>query len=253
MADYAYGVRLNSEGGTTAFGASAENVRILPEVAPGLRGQPTTIANRHGQTLAGRTFYDSYDFVLELTLATDNLDTGTVVYTARSAMLKRLTNPYERVWLTRTAPYQGIVELPILVRRPIQTGNPRQRLMVPCRALAPFWRSTTVTFSAVNPVSGVTVGGDAPIGDGVFVFSGGTDQVLTHTTSGDTMTIAGSSTPAVTVDQSGDAITVKVSAAHADAKMSASEPWGIELRPGANAFTLSGGGTVTFTGRNQWL
>jgi hypothetical protein len=252
MVDYAYGIRLDSEGSATAIGTAADNVRIIPEVAGGIRGRPTTIANRHGQTAPTRSFIDSYDFIVEVTLAYAVPETGTTVYTNRSTVLKRFLHHLERVWLTRTAPYQGTVEIPIMVTRPIRTGNPRHRLMIPCRALDPFWRDTSVTFSAVNPVSGVTVGGDAPIADGVFVFSGYNGAaLLTHTTSGDTITVNTDTTAnAVTVDLG--AGTVKQSAAHVDGVATMAEPWGIELQPGSNTFTLSNG-TATFTGRDKWL
>jgi hypothetical protein len=248
MVDYAYGIRLDSEGSTTAIGSAADNVRILPEVSGNVRARPTIVANRHGQRAPTRAFIDSYDFVVEVTLAGED----TTVYTNRSTVLKRFLHHLERVWLTRTAPYQGTVEIPIIVTRPVRTGNPRQRLMIPCRALDPFWRDTSVTFNAVNPVSGVTVGGDAPIGDGVFVFSGfNGSTVLTHTTSGDTSTVNTDTTVnAVTVDVGLG--TVKQLGAHVDSVMTAAEPWLIELQPGANAFTLSNG-SVTFTGRDKWL
>jgi len=250
--DYAYGLRLDSEGSATAFGAAAGNVRILPEVAGAGRANPSTIANRHGSVQESRLFIDSYDFVVEITLSYGTPELPANVYENRSTILERFNNPYEKKWLTRTAPHQGTVEQLITVLRPIRTGNPRHRLMIPCRALEPFWRDTSVTHNAVNPVSGITVGGDAPIADGVFVFTGGTNQALTHTTSGETITLTGSSTPAITVDLSGPAITVQQSAANVDSVVTGSAPEMIELRPGSNAFTLSGGGSVSFTGRDKW-
>ena len=37
------------------------------------------------------------------------------------------------------------------------------------------------------------------------------------------------------------------------ANFDAADPWWMEVVRGANAFTLSGGGAVTLTGRDKWL
>lgn len=253
LGTYQYGVRLNSEGSPTAFGAAVDTVRINPEVHPALRSQPSQPASQHGEVVVARGFYKAYNFVLEVDLSYGNPEQASTVYANKGTILERLTHPYEQVWLTRTAPDQGAVEIPIIVLREPVTSTPRHRLRIPCRALTPFWRDQAVTFSGVNPVSGVTVGGTAPIGDGVFVFSGTNGvQRLTHTTTGDYIELdTNTTTNAVTVDCGQK--TIKQLGAHLDGVDDIPEPWFIELRPGSNAFTLSGGGSCTFTGRDQYL
>ena len=251
--DYAYGVRLDSEGSGTAFGTDVDDARIPNETGPPFRVRPVVISNRHGEATPDRLFYASYDFIFEVTLAYGTPNLPATVYSNKSSVTSRLLHHLETVWLQRTAPHQGDVEIPILIRRPPRSGNPPHRFRFSCRTKSPFWRDQALTHNAVNPVSGVTNGGDAPIADGVFVLSGGTNQVLTHTATGSTITIVGSSTPAVTIDQSGTAITVKQSGSHADGLAQMGDPWGIELQPGSNAFTLTGGGSATFSGRDKWL
>lgn len=251
--DYLYGIRLDSEGSGTAIGANADNVRILPEQHAPQRGRPSTIANRHGQTSVAREFFSSFDFVLEVLLSYGTPELPENFYANRSNVLERIMHHLEQVWLQRTAPDQGAVEIPIKVMRPPRSGTPRHRLTIPCRALDPFWRDQAVTFSAVNPALGVTVGGDAPIGDAVLVVSGGTGvQRLTHDNSTDYIELDFTTTPAVTIDLG--ARTVKQSGGHVDnAVTDQKEPWGIELQPGANPFTVAGTGTWTLTARDKWF
>ena len=159
----------------------------------------------------------------------------------------------ERVWLTRTAPEQGDVEIPVVVTRPPQTSNPRHRLRIPFRTLDPFWRDRAVSFNGVDAAGGFLVGGSAPVGDAVLVFDGaGATATLTHTDTGDTVTIAtDTTTNAVTVD-CGDR-SVEQLGAPVDGIMTASEPWLIELLADqANSFTVSSG-SVTVTGRDKWF
>ncbi len=251
--DYAYGIRLDSEGSPTALAAISTNVRILPEEFAGQRARPSRQANRHGTILESRTFYDSFNFILQVDLDYGNPEDPDTVYANLSTLLKRINANTERVWVTRTAPDYGDVEIPIVVIRGPKTSNPRHRLRIPCRALDPFWRDRAVTFSAVNPVSGVTPAGSAPIGDAVLVFSGAaTAAILTHTDTGDTITITANTTVnAVTVDC--EDRSVIQSGAPADGVMTADKPWLLELLPDQlNSFTVSSG-SVTLTARDKWF
>lgn len=250
--DYAYGVRHDSEGSGTAIGTAADDVRILPEVSPGLRGRPAVISNRHGTALAGRVPYSSYDFILEVTLSYGTPELPANVYQNRSTVLKRLVHHRETVWLQRTAPHQGTVEIPIRVLRGVRTGNPRHRLMVPCRTLEPFWRDTSVTHSATAIGSGITNGGDAPIGDGVLSFSGTNGvQRATNTTTGEWVELnANTTATAIAVNLGSGSVTQGGS--DVDSVMTSGDPWLIDVDPGANSFSLTGGGACTFTGRDKW-
>lgn len=251
--DYAYGTRYDSEGADTAFGSTATMVRILPEVYAAQRARPSVIASQHGSVVDSRRFYDSFNFILQVDASyggpPDDPDT---LMANIGTILKRMNSNIEKVWLTRTAPDQGAVEIPIIVLRSPQTANPRHRLRIPCRALDPFWRDQAETFDQ-DPLTDVAVSGSAPIGDAVLVFSGAAvAATLTHLQSGDTITITANTTVnAVTVDCG--ARTVKQLGAHVDGVMTASEPWLLELVPDfTNTFTLSSG-AVNIVARDKWL
>ena len=254
--NYDYGIRLDSEGSPTALAPISTMVRILPEVFAKQRARPSVVANAHGSVLASRTFYDSFNFVLQIDADYGTPELPATVYDNIATILSRINHNLERVWLTRTAPSQGAVEIPIVVLREPRTGNPRHRLMIPLRSLEPFWRDQAVTFSAVDPTAGVTTTGSGPIPDAVLVFSGaGTAATLTHTDTGDTVTITADTTVnAVTVDCG--VRTVKQLGAHADALLTdtaTSQPWFIELLAGQlNSFTVSSG-TVALTARDRFL
>ncbi len=254
--DYQYGIRLDSEGSPTALATVSTMVRILPEVYAKQRARPSVVANTHGSIMESRTFYDSFNFILQVDADYGTPDSPTTVYANIATLLGRANDHLQRVWLTRTAPDQGAVEIPFIVLREPRTSNPRHRIQIPCRALEPFWRDQAVTFAAVDPTAGVTTLGSAPIPDAVLVFSGaGTAAVLTHTDTGDTITITGDTTVnAVTVDCG--ARTIKQLGAHADALLTntpTSRPWFIELlRDQLNNFTVSSG-AVTLTARDRWL
>ncbi len=250
--DYQYGIRLDSEGSPTAFAGAVSMERILPEVFAAQRARPSRVANRHGTVLESRTFYDSFSFVLQLDLEYGFPELPATVYANLSAILQRANLNTERTWLTRVAPDYGAVEIPFVVNRPPQTSNPRHRLRIPCFALDPFWRDQAETFAAVDPTAGVTTLGSAPIGDAVLVFSGAAAvAILTHTNTGDTITITADTTVnAVTVDVG--ALSVKQLGAHVDGVMTASQPYLLELvRNALNSFTISSG-SVTLTARDKW-
>ena len=250
--NYAYGLRLDSEGSPTALAAVATNVRILPEVFAPQRAKPSKVANRHGRVLEARTFHDSFSFVLQIDLDYGTPETPATVYANLATVMQRANHNLEPVWLTRTAPDQGAVEIPFVILRAPQTSNPRHRLRIPCFALDPFWRDQAVTHSAVDPTAGVTNGGSAPIGDAVLVFSGAAvAATLAHTTRpgspGITIT-ANTTVNAVTVDC--EDRSVVQSGSPADGVMTADLPELLELVSGANAFTVSSG-SVTLTARDK--
>ncbi len=254
--DYQYGIRLDSEGSPTALAPISTMVRILPEVFAKQRARPSVVANAHGSVLASRTFYDSFNFVLQVDADYGTPELPETVYANIATLLGRANDHLERVWLTRTAPDQGAVEIPFVVLREPRTSNPRHRIQIPMRALEPFWRDQAVTFAAVDPTAGVTTLGSAPIPDAVLVFSGAAvAATFTHTDTGDSLPITADTTVnAVTVDCG--ARTVKQSGVHADALLTpsaTSRPWFIELlRNQLNSFTVSSG-SVTLTARDRHL
>jgi hypothetical protein len=253
--DYAYKLRLDSEGSGTLISTWADMTRIAPEESPPLRFRSTVIANRHGDLSPSRFFYDNYDFSLEIMLSYGTPETTTTVYSNRSEVLQRLTNHTQTVWLQRNTGHQGNVEIPIRVIRGPRTSNPDHLLSIICHTIDPFWRDQALTFSAVNPVSGVTNNGDAPIADSVIVLSGfsGT-QRLTNTTTGEWVEVnADTTTNAITIDCGARTIVQSGSPADDTSNFAASDEWLIEVVPGANTFTLSGSGSATLTAREKWL
>ncbi len=253
--DYAYGLRLDSAGSPTLISTWGTVTRIIPETSPGLRINPTVIANIHGDSTPDRAFYNNYEFPLEIQLDYGVPSTTTKIYENRSEVLQRMTHHTEKVWLERDTTFQGVVEIPFRVIRGPRTSDPDHRLAFICRTVSPFWRDAAVTHSAVNPVSGVTNGGDAPIHDAVIVLSGQNGvQRLTNTTNGEYVEVdADTTSNAITIDCA--ARTIKQSGADADdvANFTAGDPWFMELVRGANTFSLSGGGAATLTARDKWL
>lgn len=252
---YAYGLRLDSEGSATLMSTWAEMVRITPETSPNLRISPTVIANLHGDIMAERAFYNNYDFNMEIQLSYGTPETTTKVYENRSEVLQRMTDHTQRVWIERDTTYQGVVEIPIRTLRGPRTTDPDHRLGFICRTVEPFWRDASVTHSAVNPVSGVTNGGDAPIHDAVVEFSGHNGvQRLTNTTTGEYIEVDTDTSVEICVVDIG-ARTIKKVGLDVDDQVSfeSADPWWMEVVRGANSFTLSGGGSATLTARDKWL
>ena len=253
--NYLYGLRLDSEGSGTAVSAWTTMWRITPEQSPVVRITPTVIPNRHGDLTPARGFYGNYDFVVEALLDYTVPESTSKVYEHRSELLQRMTSHVEQCWLTRDTDFQGLVEIPFRVLRPPQTTDPENLMSFICRTMEPFWRDQAVSFSAVNPVSGITNTGDAPIADGIIVLSGhsGT-QRLTNTTTGEWVEVNDDTTSnAITIDCA--ARTIKQSGADVDgiSNFDARDEWFMEVVPGANSFTLSGSGSATFTGREKHL
>ena len=253
--DYAYGLRLDSEGSPTLITTWGTVVRIIPETSPGLRINPTIIANVHGDTTPDRAFYNNYEFPLEIQLDYGTPSTTSKIYENRSEVLQRMTDHTQRIWLERDTTFQGVVEIPFRVIRGPRTTNPDHRLAFICRTVEPFWRDTAVTHSAVNPVSGITHDGDAPIHDAVIALSGFSGvQRLTNTTTGEWVEVdADTTTNDILIDCG--ARTIKQSGVHVDdiAGFDSRDPWFLEVVRGSNSFTLSGSGSATLTAREKWL
>lgn len=252
--DYAYKVRWDSEGsGTALVPTYADAVWIVGEAYAANRVRPIGEANRHGARIPTRRFANGFRINLRARINYGDPESAATQDSNRGYIVNRFTWEREQVWLQRNKPDGGDVEVPIVVTREPR-DDPRQPIVlgVTMQSLEPWWRDIAVTHSAVNPVSGVTNAGNAPISDGSFVFSGMNGvQRLTNTTTGDWVEINTNTTVnAVTVDQSTGRVTQ--SGGDVDGVWSANDLWGIEVVPGANTFTLSGAGSVTFTGRDKW-
>lgn len=122
------------------------------------------------------------------------------------------------------------------------------RVMIEFSILSGFWSDEN--FTSAQPRSGafaVQGSGDAATSDVRVTFSGGTNQRLTNTTTGDWVQFTGSASAhpvvlgvrAFTAVQNSVNVVDKVTA-----NLGNTTPYWMTVRPGPNEFTLTGGGTV---------
>lgn len=223
--------------GGTALSTWCDNVRIMPERSPALRGRNPVMPFQDGELDQLRRRFGAYDLVLE-TLVKSSPD----FYTNQEELMKLIMDTTATVWLQRDLESGNNVEIPV---RPLQvvttgTGAERFRLRWLLRTIDPLWRNRTQTTGDTTPV---TNNGSAPVGDAVITFTAGTTTRMTHTESGDWIQVDGAATNVI-VDVG--LRTVTLSAANHDANFSAKEPWWIRLEPGNNNFTFTGSGAASF-------
>jgi hypothetical protein len=244
---------------TNAISDWCTAVRIATEVATFPRGEPIVLpfhdAGVEGLLRPG----SSFDIPLEADLRYTN-SAGAVthvdgaaghVYENRSNLLRYLTATDTRRWLQRTAPHQGAVEIPFRLITPATSGVPHFRQLFFLRTLDAYWREQTQR-TGVNPIPTITNGGDAPVADAIYTFSGfnGT-QRLTHTPSGDYIEIVADTTVnSVVVDLLAGTVTQAGSPVPTVSELSS--PRGIWLQPGSNAMSLSGSGSVAVDLYEKW-
>jgi len=245
MADFVYSVRVEG-GAAVSLAPWTSMTRILPEVSAALRGsrgQAVAFDERDPAT-ADRS-YANFSFSFEAQTARGE-DAG--VFEDRSEILSLFGQQGSRLYLVRTAPFQGTVEIPFAVLSTPTTTSPRQRLAFILQTLEPFWRGTEVT--GVNPVSGITPAGDAPVRDPIITLSAGTNQVLTNTLWGETITIDGSTATPIIIDCA--ARTILQGGSPANDVVAFSHPRWMQLLQGINTFTLGGGGTASMDYYPKW-
>jgi len=220
--------------------------RIHPEASAPLRGRGGQIVAYDEREAADPdSSYANFDFNFEIqTLRTE--DAG--VFEDRSEILKLLGQQGTKLYLVRTAPFQGTVEIPVTVLSAPTTTDPRNRISVVLHTLEPFWRGTEVT--GANPVSTITPAGDAPSRDPIVTLSAGTNQVLTNTLWGQAITITGSTGTPIVIDV-GER-TVLQGGSPAAALTEFSHPRWMQLLQGSNTFTLTGGGTASIDYFPKW-
>ena len=237
----------------------ADSVRILDESTPGLRGSDPISQHVHGEVSSPRKFYSAITLSIEMQISGTNA-AGAIThgdgeaghrYENLGTMFRLFAGTQGKlVRLRRTSPHQGTVYMDMwLIDEPRPTQN-RFMYRVNMRAPHPFWVGAADTG---NTPTTLTVAGDAPIDDMVIDFTGGTDARLTLDATGDYIEIVGA-LPAggVRVDVGTQSVTKITGGADYSNALRSLNPWWLELDPGANAVTLTGGGSVSVDWFTKW-
>lgn len=234
-------------------------VRVPNEWSTGRRGSNPVVQYQHGEYSTPRKFVRAANFMLELGLRYTD-DVGAVVHSdgrpghayENLSHLKRLFGGLQGalVRVERTSPEQGTVHIDCEQLGEARPSQGRSVFGWPLHAPKPFWQGAS---DDSNATPTWTVGGDAPAGTLVIRIVGGTDTRVTHDDTAAYVEIAGA-LPAGGVDVDVEAGTVLRVSGGADwsQHLVVNEPWWMELDPGANAVSVSGGGTVTASWVEQW-
>ena len=237
----------------------ATMVRFPSESVAGLRGSDPMAQYMHGEVSAPRKFYPARTFNVEIHLRETN-NVGGVTHTDGAAghiyenysELVRLFSGGQNslVRLERTAPDSGTSYLDCWQVGDVRESQSRLTFIWPMRAPSPFWVGAADT---ANTPPTLTVAGNAPIHDMVVNFTGGTNARLTHTATGDYIQID-DATPGggVRVNVGTGAVTLISGGADHSNALRVNRPWWMILDPGANAVTLTGGGTVSVDWFTKW-
>lgn len=241
----------------------ALNTRVAQERKAPKRARNIVQPHAHGVAHIARPFYESWVIPLE-TLLRYTDDAGDVTHTngeaghvfenykSIGALLSGRSATPPR--LERNDPDKGEVEIPVANRAGASPGRPRHYISWPLLTLDPFWASATLK-SQSDPVgSGITTLGDAPVNESLIItFTGGSDPRLTNLTNGDYLEIddASMSNPVVITIGVGTK-TVVQNSNNVRGKLIRNRPWWFELEPGANTFSLTGGGSCTVQYRDKW-
>lgn len=227
---------------------------------PGLRIPNVEYAYRHGSTMGARGFYQPKDIAIQMWVlpltpagATVHSDPAQHIQENVDDLLGALHSTSNSLVLSRAMPdgtTRTIDVYPVsasTVEDGRQQWGPHARgFNMLLTAPYPFWESSvldsevaqTTTFNVVND-------GNAPINNFSIVFN--VAGTLTNTTTGEAITV----TEAVTVDLA--AKTVKSGATHKDDVITVGEAWWMELQPGTNAMSCSGGANVDVSWRDHWF
>lgn len=226
---------------------------------PGQRAASFQYGYRHGEVFDQRGFYNARLLPLRIGIVPAAPD-GSHDYATTSPEeyvqdniddVLGLLHSLGDLTVTRTMPDASVrtIQGRVINAVPVEKGVGKigRILNVLLRCGYPFWEQTgqqsqlgqTGAFSAAND-------GNAPINNMVVVFN--VAGTLTHDASGDwiSCTEAG-----VTVDVG--ARTVKNGAVFKDSTFDYRDAWWLQMEPGSNGFTVSGGGDIDLTWYHSWL
>jgi len=258
---WTYNYLAGPKGGTLlALSDYCISVRVLTEGGPGKRGPNVGVQYLHGAHPVPHKFATERLVPLEVALRYTN-SAGAVTHADGAAghvfenlsEVKRLLRGQRGLaTLRRTAPDMGTVELDVECAVDPQPSQGRHVYVFMLTAARPFWRSTTLQSATASPIA---VGGDAPVDDAEIVFPAtAVNPLFTHTPSGATVQVTGT-IPTGGVRVFTETGQVKKESDSSDYSEFAvyNKPYILELDPGvSNAFTYSGGGTMTIYWRDKW-
>lgn len=259
-----YSYQAGPPGSLTALSTYCNRVRIYDEGSPGKRGGNVPIQYFHGERAVPHKF--SQPALLGLECIIRNTDSsGAITHADGEAghTFENLSNLKKILYgttvmtvLQREAPHQGTVQIEVEVGAPVMTSQARHVFLFPLVAPKPFWFSTTLNSSAPTP--SIAVGGSAPVDDAEIVFTAGASSpLLTHTSSG----LSTAPTIQVTGTIPSGGVRVRTATGHAERITGGtdyseflvlSKNFVLDLYPGTQSFTYSGGGSPLIEWRNKW-
>lgn len=204
---------------------------------PGLRSKGWEYAYRHGEVFNSRHYYRAREIMLTMVILGTSL---TDIQANQEAILSLLHTNSGTVPLQKITP-SGTRETEVIALQSFDVSQEHgisRKMAMRLKMPYPFWhhvpmKSTSGQTSTFN----LTNDGNAPINDMVITFT--TAGTLTHDASGDYLTAADNGL-VVNVGKR----TAKLAGSHKDSSLSFNRPWWMQMEPGVNAFTVSGGGNV---------
>jgi hypothetical protein len=225
---------------------------------PSWRGESVEVANRHGITVNSRRFANSRSLQIPMVVLPYNPSTGAQTLPPEEHLQENIETllgifygSHSLIGITRTMPDLTVrtIQGEVVQAIPIQGGGGRVReLVLQLDCPYPFWHGAAISDLGNSGTFTVTNGGNAPVGDAVFTFSG--IATLTHDDTGDEFSITAG---ANTIVDAGERTIQRASVdVDGDFELGTTGYW-IELLPGVNNFTLTGAGTVDVVGFDGWL
>lgn len=216
---------------------------------PGKRLQETVYGYRHGAQMDDRGFYKPRNIALAISVhpflpagGSGSIDPAEHIQSNVDDLLGALHSVTDSLVLSRAMPNDTVRTLDVV---PVQsfslgkgTGPVGRQFGLILRAPYPFWEQT-----GLNSQNGETGGftatnlGNAPIGNMVVTFNSA--GKLTHNPSGDFIQVSESGLIVRMQER-----TVKSGATHKDNKLTVNRAWWLQMEPGSNSFTVSGGGNI---------
>lgn len=220
-------------------------VRILPTSTADPRSIDNLVPHRPGVELAVTEFHGVGDFQIRGQVRRTN-GAGVVThvdgpeghfYENLSTIKKLFSSLRNPMIVQQTAPHYGDIQIKVRPMSPVtgSSDNPNG-VVVNCRSVWPFWRSTTQS-SATG--TSVVVEGDAPISDMILELSG--NGRWTHNSSGDYVEIVAGG--ATIIDCEARTILTNPGGTDNSINFRTNVPWWQYWQVGTNNFTKTVAGT----------